>query len=486
MENRNRSLVSNAPLDNRRDSLIEGREKIVLSSGSQHNAESLLATPTREELLKLTKNELQKLCRQQKLNNIWVKKNELIDMLIVNARNTSDTNEVDDHLVQNNDQSNENQYIRQFILETNTRFEAVNHKLNEKEKEVKALKNRLVSAEHMIERLQQKMDSYDNASNTTSNMQSTNEAKTLILGDSSLKEMKSSDLAEHCKIRTIPGANLDLLKCWVTDMLTYKVKECVIHCGVQDLFEPNSKVETILDALGALVAELRTKNEDITVKICELIPCIDSTIMENRVENFNLKLVDWCVSNGITLINTELHFRLATGEIDESCFTSTDDATRHPLTRIGAIRLLEAMGKKCDGILCDDWKKVKKDFFQTQYNGKTNNIPNRPENVKSENTGRNSTFSWTNATQRDDQRRRPSSYTYTRDSNHRPQPPTHDERRTSYQSTNLRNTTRRRGCYNCGELNHVQSTCRYDRRLQCTACHKYGHKSRMCDSLNYH
>ena len=397
MKSRKRSGMGNAPLDNRRDSLIEEREEIVLSAGLQQNTDPPLATPTREELWKLTKIELQKRCRQLKLNNIWGRKNELIDMLIENARNATDTNRVDDHLEQNNDQSNEYQYFRQFILETNTRFEAVNHELNEKEKEIKALKNRLISAENMVECLQRKLDSYDNAPNIISNMQSTKETKTLILGDSSLKEMKSTDLAEHCKIRTIPGANLDLLKCWVADMLTYNVKECVIHCGMQDLLEPNSKAENILDALGALVAELRTKNEDITVKVCELIPCTDSTDMVNRVENFNLKLVDWCVSNGITLINTELHFRLATGEIDETCFTSTDDTTRHPLTRMGAIRLLEAIGKICDGILCDDWKKVKKDFLQTRYNDKTNNTSNRPENVKNGNVGWNLPFTRTNA-----------------------------------------------------------------------------------------
>ena len=39
---------------------------------------------------------------------------------------------------------------------------------------------------------------------------------------------------------------------------------------------------------------------------------------------------------------------------------------------------------------------------------------------------------------------------------------------------------RRIGCYNCGEFNHKQSTCRFDYKLRCELCHALGHKMRLC------
>ena len=49
-------------------------------------------------------------------------------------------------------------------------------------------------------------------------------------------------------------------------------------------------------------------------------------------------------------------------------------------------------------------------------------------------------------------------------------------------SHNIRRDTmlRKRGCYNCGEMNHRQAQCRYDHRLKCGNCHLYGHKQRVC------
>ena len=43
------------------------------------------------------------------------------------------------------------------------------------------------------------------------------------------------------------------------------------------------------------------------------------------------------------------------------------------------------------------------------------------------------------------------------------------------------NNAKNQGCYNCGEFNHRQSTCRFDHRLRCEDCHKLGHKRRLCE-----
>jgi len=514
MENSNMSVISNAPSENRRTSLTGERERNDISAILQGNTESSSETPSREVLRTLTKAELQKRCRLLKLNSIWVKKEELIDMILDHAGNNVNTNEVYDSLtpVQTDYKLNE-QYLRQFIKETKTCFETVNKQLVEKNEQINELRNKLVAAENKIERLQEQIDS---STINPPNAQSCSEVKTLILGDSTLKEIKFSDLAENCRIRTIPGANMDLLKCWVTEKLEYNVKECIIYCGAQDLQESSSKVENILDNLGTLVAELKTKNENISVKICELIPCSNSTDMANRTENFNLRLIEWCVNNGLSLINTELHFRLGTGDIDETCFISSDSVNGQTLTRTGATRLLDAISKKCDGILCAEWKSVKIGHIQTKYNGEPNSSSIRTKNVNIRNEGRTSTTPASSNIQRKNYQRsshhshpmetdrhpqRASQHSYPMETERRPQRTTHrnypvetdyrpqppyNEQDQNYRPSNFKNTARHRGCYQCGELNHNQANCRYDRKIQCTSCFKYGHKSKMCDVENYH
>ena len=38
----------------------------------------------------------------------------------------------------------------------------------------------------------------------------------------------------------------------------------------------------------------------------------------------------------------------------------------------------------------------------------------------------------------------------------------------------------RHGCYNCGEYNRRQDSCRFDHRLKCELCNGLGHKQKLC------
>lgn len=41
------------------------------------------------------------------------------------------------------------------------------------------------------------------------------------------------------------------------------------------------------------------------------------------------------------------------------------------------------------------------------------------------------------------------------------------------------------GCYNCGEYNHRQVSCRFDHRLRCGLCRRVGHKQKLCRNNSY-
>ena len=60
-------------------------------------------------------------------------------------------------------------------------------------------------------------------------------------------------------MRTIHGANIDLLRSWIAEKLDRTPTECVIYCGLNDIIEELPS-ENILDNLGSLISDLKEKN----------------------------------------------------------------------------------------------------------------------------------------------------------------------------------------------------------------------------------
>lgn len=321
-----------------------------------------LSNPTREFLQTITKRDLQIHCRDLGFDSVWVNKDELIDKIIQHSRSSNPTtNNISQHLQTGNFEMNETQRLEHFITVMNAKFESVNETLMKKSEELEECKNRLLVAENKIQTLSQKIEVYATSNSRIETCPPKHE-KILLIGDSGLKEIKSSDLSEHCIIRTIPGGNIDLLKSWITERLEYPIKECIIYGGAQDVMDTSLRIDKILDDLGELISELKRKNENIIVRVCELVPNLISSEMNDRTVAYNLKLTGWCAENGISFINTELYFKLGMGEVDVNCFITGNDGERlgKDLTRVGAVRLLEAIANRSENnFLCTEWKKVK-------------------------------------------------------------------------------------------------------------------------------
>ena len=251
-------------------------------------------------------------------------------------------------------------------------------------------------------------------------------------------------------------------------------------------------------------------------------------------------MIDWGASNGVSVIKSNLKFRLGTGEVDRLCYnTSLSEDEDCFLNRYGVIRLLDAIDKQCTVFdLSENWDSIIRQITATPYISRNqsdhktqrqmasdswrdradNSRPIARTNHQSRLTARtsakygnaevinnrdyndNQIFRYGNkysANQEDPYmstfptwRRNSRQQAYQRDPRqHRS--PSPDMRPPAFHRTQPTDPragptweTRRyhRPCHNCGEMNHGLSECRIQRRVKCNNCNEYGHKTKLCNN----
>ncbi|XP_068221374.1 repetitive organellar protein-like [Palaemon carinicauda] len=249
-------------------------KSINLRPRKAHPPLSSLDNPSWEFLhSNYTKGELQKYCSQLDLGGIWTTKEKLIDKILlhyssVNGQPSSSyTSSTENSHTSGNADTNLTELIQKFdkfVREMNDNFYVVNNNLAEKEVEINELKTKLLLAEERVEALEVALRRKDKSHEEGGNVFP--EKNILLIGDSCLQGIKSEDLDDHVIVRTLQEANVDLIKSWITEKLSYPIKECIIYCGVQDVLDEDTTMEGITDCLGTLVAELKNKNENTVVK----------------------------------------------------------------------------------------------------------------------------------------------------------------------------------------------------------------------------
>ena len=167
---------------------------------------------------------------------------------------------------------------------------------------------------------------------------------------------------------------------------------------------------------------------------------------------------------------------MGTGEIDEICYESENEKAGMILNRNGALRLLSVIHKQCNCIKAkekietSDSRIYHDNFSAIDRNTlKRKKIPRHPfqeQNYERQNMRQNY------------YRRRPEYH------HQYQQPGSHHFSRTFESSNSRVEEWKPKGCFNCGEYNHRQTNCRYDHRIRCNHCFKFGHKSRMCTMQN--
>ena len=496
-----------------------------------------LDNPTREYLLgNFNKVQLQKHCRDIGITKVYVTKEKLVELILEKHRSTRPNTEErsiqesENNEIRTSEIMNIITELRERVNIRDTEIEELGELLKAANVTINKLNDRVSSLEDQVKLIRENSeDGATNAGETQGRAmltQSTMSRGTLLLGDSNLAAVKISDIATGCSIRTIRGANTDLINCWVSEKLQWAPKTCILYCGLQDILE-NMTIVDIFDKLGSLITSLKQINESMQIYICELAPAVKAEKYDDLINNFNNQLTDWGASNGVSIIKSNLKFRLGTGEVDNLCFNnSIDEQEGNFLNRYGVIRLLDAISKQCTVFeLNENWDQIIRQITSTQqselnsWRGRV--VPTKPtagrtshqtriaarnsreygNNESSNNRSYNveypirygsSNFNHQNypymSTFPTWRRNPQQQLSYQHRRQHRlpsPEMRTEVPRRIqpSTPSAGPSSETRRnyRPCYNCGEINHSYMECRFQQRLKCNNCGAYGHKTRLCN-----
>ena len=496
-----------------------------------HDSTPSFQNPTREYLSNCMKTDLQKYCREIGIARVWTTKAELIDLIMArNSSSQSPTSPEDNTPIPNlYDIAKSLRELRERENTKDQQIEELQEHLKAAHVTINKLNDRLSTLEEQVNVLQcshvtaaggSQLSPSDTS--TTPSSQQPSEG-TLLLGDDNLWQAHTSDLDEKCSIRTIRGANVDLVRCWINEKLSWTPRSCILYCGYQDIREGN-RTEDIFDGFGSLIACLKQRNENIDINICELAPAVGDHMLDERINNFNIKLADWCQQNGVSIINTNLQFRLGTSEVDQMCFQTNNDNANY-LNRYGIIRLLSIISSQCPSFnLHKNWNDIithaSSDLLQ-RSNAKHRIINSRNTEKHQGNKRQYSPnpmgyrqntrhIPYTNGDQphpptrsRPRANRRPSvngdthlhrqayqpHHAYQPHQAYQPRQTSQRRRENNGQTYRLNHHFRNSGqayqdrqqpCHNCGEVNHSHLNCRHQFRFKCMKCNGFGHKTRLC------
>lgn len=120
------------------------------------------------------------------------------------------------------------------LLRISREIKTIKSNMATKNLEIELLNTEVKIAYHIIEQLQQRVIElekhlWENGNHQTSTESPTPRSNCLLLGDTNLSTILPSDLHHSCWVRTIPGANMDLIRSWVSEKMHKSPSECIIY-----------------------------------------------------------------------------------------------------------------------------------------------------------------------------------------------------------------------------------------------------------------
>ncbi|XP_071850095.1 uncharacterized protein [Apostichopus japonicus] len=303
----------------------------------------------------------------------------------------------------------------------------------------------------------------------------------MIIGDSILKHVYEDDFTDEIvKVNCLPGATVkdvrNALLAQREDLHTFS--HIIIHVGTNDINTHNPNVNDISADFEELITSIQLVNGH-RPSIYISGPCPRSDDHAPQIIDLNSHLKELTNKLDCKFLDNMASFTYADGEIDLSLYHG--DGVH--LNRKGTVKLINKL--TIIGPICIRKKSSKME--NARHMGVSNHSRNFYSQHRSNGTIHNNTSRYEHRQQRmrgfinnDHQReyhRRPNRHPRTSNSSRQ------DWQRECHRKENRQPVAdhfNHRGCFNCGERNHVEANCRLERRIECHHCHRLGHKASHC------
>ena len=254
----------------------------------------------------------------------------------------------------------------------------------------------------------------------------------VLIGDSIIKDINPKGL-HNTEVVCMRGKKIQDVKAKLEDMEVNDVTAIMIHAGTNDCANTDSDVDTAADTYRDMIDDLNSRNPDAAKIISSIAPRSDKAENQTRVNGLNKKLKGIAESRkNCIFVDNDNSFIMKDGSIDSA---SLNGSKLH-LSSVGTKKLLSNLNSVHTII--------------------------RPKQKEGNARSRKEPHNAPAATGGSSQRSR-------------------DTRRHTRSNGPRHVRTQRRGCYNCGELNHHRKDCGYSKPIQCFSCDGFGHKRNSCN-----
>ena len=349
----------------------------------------------------------------------------------------------------------------EILQETVASIEKEHHDLK---LENKALKKELEAQHDTIKNLQRSpqkhaetqcdthpdvQPSSQSVSGTTDNQQSQTH-KTLLIGDSIIKDIYAKGLCDT-EVICMRGKTIQDTSERLKHAKVEEFKAIIIHVGTNNCSN-DASTEDAAESYNEMLDNLNSRNPESSKIISSIIPRSDSPDNQERVEELNKKLQ--VIADGKSncmFLNNDKTFKTGDGNSDASML----NGSRLHLSSIGTRKLLTNFNSihtiiKPRVNRVQDHSRISPPPLMHRYGPRRDNAVHAPHQHQREMQGQNQVR-------------------FHQSDGNSQQHFHHNQRYNSHRDV-------RRGCYFCGELNHQKRDCKFGKPVQCFSCGGFGHK----------
>ena len=322
----------------------------------------------------------------------------------------------------------------------------------------------------------------------TSNENVSAPKKTLILGDSMLREVLASSLC-HAFVKSISGGTIQDIFQEVDQMVNAELSsysDIIIHAGTNDISR-KTDVQAFTDSMEAIITNIMFKSPTSSVHISAICPRSSHTV---KVSEYNQSLKDLATRLTCGFIDIGPRVTYQDGTTDADKFngdglhlskSGTQILTNVFIEAVPGLKPVSESGSETYSSVVKGSKKLANKnqnnrhfHHKSQKQDERQDRDNRqPRSHKKHEPTKHERFDRVNHQQKRHANAR---------SHHKPMN-RHQNRRNEFKSDYYHDSDQYSGCWKCGLFNHNAETCFHKFELQCRSCHNFGHKANYCDKF---